>query len=205
MKIYKDLFDKIINLEHLFLAWDEFKKGKGTRPDVIDFEMNLEKHIIDLHHDLKNTTYKHAPYAGFYITDPKRRHVHKATVRDRILHHAIFNILNPIFELTYISYSFSCRLRKGNHKGVQAMSKMLKKESKNNTTECYVLKCDVKKFFDSIDHEVLLSIISKRIKYSEVVKLLTEIIESHKSDEFESGISREREREREYSAKKVCQ
>jgi len=72
------------------------------------FEWNLEVNIFQLYHELKNATYQHSPYVGFYIKDPKQRHIHKATVRDRALHHAIFSILNPIFETTFIPRSFSC-------------------------------------------------------------------------------------------------
>ena len=106
--------------EHLFAAWDEFKQEKRTKPDVMNFERDVEQHIFQLHRDLRNKTYKHGLYTGFYISDPKLRHIHKATVRDRVLHHAIFNLLNPLFESGFIADSFSCRVGKGTHKGVEA-------------------------------------------------------------------------------------
>jgi retron-type reverse transcriptase len=198
MKVYKDIFNKIINIEHLFLAWNEFKLGKGSRPDVIDFEMDLEPNLFELHRELASMTYKHCPYSGFFITDPKRRHVHKASVRDRVLHHAIFNILNPIFEPTFIASSFSCRENKGSHKGVEMVQRMLLKESENNTAPCYALKCDIRKFFDSIDHKVLLSILYKKIKDQKARWLLQEIVGSFENEKSE--IKRERERERESMA-----
>lgn len=181
MKVYKNLFTQIANAENLFLAWDEFKRGKTSKADVQEFEINLERNIFELARDLQNKVYKHGPYFGFLISDPKLRHIHKATVRDRILHHAIFQVLNPIFEPTFISHSYSCRVGKGSHKGVNDVEKMLLSVSKNNTHPCYVLKCDVRKFFDSIDHQILIEILGRRIKDPDVMWLLSGIIGSFSS------------------------
>ncbi len=164
MKIYKDLYWLIISPAVLFRAWDVFKSDKRNRFDVMDFELDLEKNIFDLYRDLKNEIYKHGPYKGFWIHDPKLRRIHKATVRDRVLHHAIFKALNPIFEPTFIPNSFSCRVGKGTHMGVKKVAEMLRTASQNNNRQCYALKCDIRKFFDSIDHSVLTGILSKKIK-----------------------------------------
>src|SRR3989344_4689233 len=190
MKIYKDVFNKIVDLEHLFLAWTEFKRGKGSRADVMEFEMNLEPNLFELHRDIEKMTYKHGQYFGFFITDPKRRHVHKATVRDRVLHHAVFTILNHIFEPTFIACSFSCRVGKGSHKGIDAVQTMLRRESWNNSRVCYALKCDIKKFFDTIDHDILLSFIARKIKDIKMMRLTKELVESCKN---ETEFKRERE------------
>src|SRR3989344_7983614 len=98
MKVYLKLFNQICSPEALFLAWDEFKRGKGKKLDVLEFERNLEQNIFELYRDLKNGTYRHGPYKGFWIYDPKLRRIHKSTVRDRVLHHAVFTVLNRIFE-----------------------------------------------------------------------------------------------------------
>jgi retron-type reverse transcriptase len=193
MRKFKDLFNKIADSKNLFVAWDEFKRDKGTRPDVLEFELNLESNIFNLSHELQTGIYKHGPYTGFFITDPKRRHVHKATVRDRILHHSVFSVLNPIFEPTFISASFSCQINKGSHRGVEALSKMLNKESRNACRPCYALKCDIQKFFDSINHDILLSLLSRRIGDKKVVNLLKELVGSYVNE----AEPRERERERE--------
>ena len=182
MKIYRNLFNKIVEPETLFLAWKEFKQGKGKKLDVLLFEQELEQNIFKLGRELKNRTYKHDKYSDFYISDPKRRHIYKATVRDRVLHHAIVMSSNPVFEPTFIANSFSCRVGKGSHKGVQALQNMLWQESKNNTKQCYVLKCDVRKFFDSIDHNILLTIIRKRIKDFDTLWLLERVIDGYESD-----------------------
>lgn len=184
MKTYKNIFNKIISPENLFLSWNKFKKGKIQKPDVQKFEFYLEQNIFALHRDLKNKTYKHSPYTGFYIKDPKQRHIHKASVRDRVVHHAAFRILNLIFEPAFIPHSFSCRIGKGTHKGVDALEKMIRKTSKNYTKPCFVLKCDIKKFFDTVNHNILLNVLSKRIKDNDAMWLAEEIIKS-----FSSGYS----------------
>lgn len=178
MKIYKNIYERIISLENLFSAWDAFKSDKRNRIDVQEFEWRLEENIFALHRDLCTKQYRHGPYSGFWIKDPKPRHIHKATVRDRILHHAIFTVLNPIFEPTFIAQSFSCRVGKGTHKGIKALANIICKISGNGHKKSFALKCDVKKFFDTIDHRVLLHILGKRIKDADTMWLLSEIIES---------------------------
>jgi retron-type reverse transcriptase len=183
MKIYKNLYPLIISAENLFAAWEVFKRDKRNKPDVAEFEQNVEQHIFQLRHDLRDKAYQHGGYYGFWVHDPKRRRIHKATVRDRVLHHAIFRILNPVFEPTFIPTSFSCRVGKGTHKGVESVRDMLRAESKNGTEKCWVLKCDVRKFFDSVDHTVLLGIIKRRVGDDDAFELLTKIVESYSTAE----------------------
>ncbi|MFA6476442.1 MAG: reverse transcriptase/maturase family protein [Candidatus Paceibacterota bacterium] len=182
MRVYNNLFDKIVNLENLFQAWEEFKRGKQKKPDVLAFEKNLEQNIFQLHRDLISQTYRHGPYSSFYVYDPKRRHIHKATVIDRVLHHAVFRVLNFVFEPTFIPCSFSCRFGKGTHKGVAVLEQMQRQVSHNYLRPCFTLKCDVKKFFDTIDHSFLLSIIKRRISDQNAIWLMEEIIESFLSE-----------------------
>lgn len=183
MKIYSKLVNKVCDPELLFLAWDEFKRGKSRKFDVFSFEHNLEQNIFELFRDLSNKTYKHRPYDGFYVYDPKRRHIHKASVRDRVLHHAIFNVLNPIYEPTFIPTSFSCRVGKGTHKGVNVLGSMIRKVSLNYTRPCFALKCDVKKFFDSVDQKILVSILKRKIRDKYFLWLLEEVIGSFSSEQ----------------------
>ena len=102
MKNYNNIFEKIISPENLFSAWDNFKYDKQKKKDVRKFEWELEQNIFQLHRELRGCTYKHGCYSSFFIQDPKQRHIHKADVRDRVLHHAVFSVLNPIFEETFI-------------------------------------------------------------------------------------------------------
>lgn len=132
--------------------------------------------IIALHKDLANKTYMHGGYQSFRICDPKPRHIHKAGVRDRLLHHAIYRILYPFFDRTFTSDSFSCRNNKGTHKALNRFKAMAYKVSRNHTRTCWILKCDIKKFFASIDHCILLRILQEYIPDQDILWLLKQVI-----------------------------
>ena len=168
----------IISADNLLSAWREFIVGKKLKPDVQQFSLNLIDNILQLHDVLANHTYHHGGYKSFYITDPKLRHIHKASVRDRLVCHAIYRQLYPFFAKTFIADSHSCQLGKGTHKAVARFKHFSRQVSKNNTVSCWVLKCDIKKFFESIDHAVILRILDEYITDKEVIKLLTTIIKS---------------------------
>jgi len=167
-------------MESILTAWDEFKKGKREKIDVQIFEYHLENNLFGLHHELVNKKYKHGKYTGFYIRDPKMRHVHKAEVRDRVVHHLIFQCLNPIFEQSFIVDSYSCQKEKGTHKAVKRFQIFTHKVEQTHGC-CFVLKCDIKKFFPTLDHQILLKIVSKRIKDNNVLWLFKIIIDSFSS------------------------
>ena len=172
------MYNEIISLENLCLAWEEFILGKRKKKDVLKFSYNLMDNIVSLHNDLVNHTYHHGGYESFFVNDPKRRHIHKASVRDRLLHHAVYRILYPFFERTFIPDSFSCRLNKGTHKAINRFRELANKVSRNNTATCWVLKGDIRKFFASIDHDILLNILGRYIPDKEVMGLLRNIVES---------------------------
>jgi retron-type reverse transcriptase len=169
-------YDSIISVENLLTAWNEFVKGKKNRKDVQAFQVRLMDNILSLHHELKNKTYRHRGYEAFKISDPKPRNIHKASVRDRLLHRAIYRKLYPFFDRTFISDSFSCRLAKGTHKALKRFTDFHKKVSKNHTKIIWVLKCDIRKFFASVDQEVLMDILVLYIPNREVLWLLRQII-----------------------------
>ncbi len=171
-------YDDIISLTNLLEAWKEFLKGKRNKRDVQEFQLHLMDNIISLHLDLKNKTYKHGGYHAFNISDPKPRNIHKASVRDRLLHHAVYRVLYPYFDKTFIPDSYSCRLNKGTHKAINQFRKFYWKVSKNNTKQCFILKCDIKKFFASIDHSILVAILKKHIPDPDTIWLLSQITTS---------------------------
>ena len=171
-------FNRIISLENLFLAWQEFKKGKSNKINVQQFGYNLENNLVCLHEELETKSYKHSNYTAFSVCDPKLRRIHKAIVKDRILHHAIFRVLYPIFDKSFIFDSYSCRTGKGSHRAIRRLEDFLHKSSKNNCKNIFALKCDIKKFFDSIDQEILLELIKKKIKDENSVWLIEKIIRS---------------------------
>ncbi|MBI4649967.1 methyltransferase domain-containing protein, partial [Candidatus Desantisbacteria bacterium] len=133
-------YDNLISIENLFQAWNEFVKGKRKKKDVQEFHLNLEDNLFELHRKLKSKTYKHGDYKDFYINDPKSRHIHKAKVTDRIVHHLLYKYLYSVFDKTFIYDSYSCRLNKGTHRGVKRLENFARKVSKNYTGECWALK-----------------------------------------------------------------
>jgi retron-type reverse transcriptase len=171
-------YSNIICLENLLLAWKEFECGKKNKKDVQEFSLCLADNIFSLHRELSNHTWKHGGYQAFKINDPKPRDIHKAKVRDRLLHHAIYRILYPFFDKTFTHDSYSCRNNKGTHKAIEKFRKYFYKVSKNNTKTCWVLKCDIKKFFANIDHKILIKILREYIPDEEIIDLLKSVVES---------------------------
>lgn len=179
MKIkFTHTYDSIISLENLLEAWKDFVRGKRSRKDVQEFELNLMSNIISLHDDLFDKTYRHSPYEAFNISDPKPRNIHKAQVRDRLLHHALYRTLYPFFDKAFISDSYSCRKDKGTHKAMNRFRSFAFQVSKNHTKTVWVLKCDIKKFFASIDQETLIKILEQYIRDRDVIRLLSQIVGS---------------------------
>jgi len=144
--------------------------------------------IILLHDDLFNSNYKHGGYQAFKICDPKPRDIHKATVRDRLVHHALYRILYPFFNRIFISDSFSCRLEKGTYEALNRFRTFAYKVSRNNTRTCWILKCDIRKFFASINQGILLNILKEYIKDKRTIWLLEEVINSFYSTEPGIGL-----------------
>ncbi len=181
-------YDHIISIENLLEAWKEFLRGKKNKKDVQEFQFRLMDNIIALHTDLKNKTYRHGGYVAFNISDPKPRNIHKAAVRDRLLHHAIYRKLYPYFDKKFIADSYSCRLRKGTHKAMDRFRAFAYKVSKNHTRTAWVLKCDIKKFFATIDQKILLEILKKHISDENTIRLLSEITKSFHSTKEGVGL-----------------
>ncbi len=172
------MFNKIISLENLYSAWEDFLRGKRNKKDVQIFSLRLSDNIFALHKELVNKTYTHGSYVSFKISDPKPRDIHKASVRDRLLHHAVYRVLYPYFDKKFIHDSFSCRNNKGTHRALRRFQKYVWMVGKNNTKQCWILKCDIRKFFASIDHKILLSILHKHIFDQNVIWLCNQIITS---------------------------
>lgn len=182
------MYDSIISLENLLEAWKEFLKGKRNKEDVQKFQYQLSDNLLALHTDLKNKTYVHGGYHAFNISDPKPRNIHKAAVRDRLLHHAIYRQLYPFIDNKLIHDSYSCRKWKGTHKAIQRFKTFSNKTSKNNTRTLWMLKCDIRKFFASVDHDILISILESHIDDAEVIGLIKRVVISFQSTEKGKGL-----------------
>lgn len=171
-------YQDIISMENLLAIWQHFLCGKRHKKDVAIFQMNLTDNLVELYGVLRSKTYIHEEYFAFNISDPKPRNIHKATVRDRVVHHLIYKALYPYFEKRFIYDSYSCRENKGTHKALDRFKYFAGKVSKNHTRTCYVLKCDIRKFFANIDHNILKKILERHIKNRDILWLLSQVLDS---------------------------
>jgi len=152
------------------------------------FERNLEDNLFDLYERLKTKLYTPGCYTAFYINDPKVRLIHKASIEDRIVHHLVGKVLEEVFEPTYIPTSYSCRCNKGTLKGILNLQSGARRVGKNNTRPCFALKCDIRKFFASVNHDILFKIVSRKIRDEEFLRLIKMIIDGFSSDGKSRGL-----------------
>lgn len=171
------IYNKIIRFKNILDAWHEFKKDKKTKLDVLEFEYNLEENLLTIQRSLINQSYQHQGYKKFYIKDPKMRLIHKATVADRLIHHLVSTYLEEIFEGEFITHSYSSRKNKGTHRAVLTLQEMATRIS-NQGKICWVLKLDIKQFFASVNHNILITILSKKTADEDFINLLIKIIQS---------------------------
>jgi len=175
MKRINNLYEGICSIENLQLADSIARKGKLKQPGVIEYDRNRDENIRQLHQMLKDKTYKTSEYTTFTIFEPKERLIFRLPYfPDRITHHAIMNILEPIFVATFTSDTYSCIKTRGIHAAATAVKQALK----NIAETQYCLKLDIKKFYHNIDHEILKQLLRKKFKDSDLLWLLDEIIDS---------------------------
>lgn len=176
MKRLNNLFEKIISLDNLRLADERARRGKVRTYGVRLHDKNREANILALHEQLKNGTFKTSPYHVFTVHEPKERLIYRLPYfPDRILHHAIMNVIEPIWVSVFTKDTYSCIKNRGIHACAKNVRRALT-ENKNGTQYC--LKIDIRKFYPSIDHEVLKSIVRRKIKDARLLALLDEIIDS---------------------------
>ncbi len=148
---------------------------------MAEFELWLEENLFALHRELVSGAWKPDPYTAFYVQDPKLRLIHKASVRDRVLYQAVYRSLYPLFDSGFIHDSYSSRNGKGTHRAVRRFEVFARKVTENYRKRGFALKCDIRKFFDSIDHHTLILLITKKIFDKKLFSLLETIIMSFES------------------------
>jgi retron-type reverse transcriptase len=171
MKRINHIWDKIITYENLYNAQKKARLGKRNKDYCADFDFNLECELFKLQNELENKTYKPGKYKTFEISEPKKRLISAAPYRDRVVHHALCNIIEPIFEKTFIYDSYANRKGKGTHKALDRFVKYFRSSK-------FVLKCDIVKYFPSIDHEILKSLIRRKVKCKNTLWLIDLIIDN---------------------------
>lgn len=175
MKRLNSLYEKIYNLDNLLLADAKACKGKSWQYGVELHSRNRLANLVKLQEDLKNKTYRTSPYTIFKVYEPKEREIYRLPFYpDRIVHHAVMNVLESIFVSTFTADTYSCIKGRGIHGAAAAVKKALR--DLPGTTYC--LKLDIKKFYPSIDHDVMKSLIRRKIKDTDLLWLLDEVIDS---------------------------
>jgi len=182
MKTHKNLYEKICDFENIYSAYLKARKNKRYRVDVLNFSCNLERNLYRIQDELLSRRYKTGSYRMFYVYEPKKRMILSLPFKDRVVQHAICNIIEPIFDKRFIYDSYACRGDKGIHRGSARLTQFLRR-ARNKWDKTYCLKCDVKQYFPNINHDVLSDIVKKIIKCRDTMSMLDDIIRSHNAEE----------------------
>jgi len=166
-----DLYEKVCTWENLYLAWRKAARGKRGREPAASFEYRLEDNLLRLQRELRDGAYRPGPYTSFYVHDPKRRLISAAPFRDRVVHHALCNVIEPLFERRFIADSYANRVGKGTHRALDRCQEFARRYR-------YVLQCDVRQFFPSIDHVILRQILGRVIHDPDAMWLVDRVLDS---------------------------
>lgn len=194
----RDLYAEICSFRNLDLAYRKARKGKSSRRDVQDFGLLLEENLLLLRRELCDFSYVPSPMRRFVVRDPKTRVIHASAFRDRVVHHALCNVIQPMLERSFISDSYANRIGKGTGKALERFDAFKRKVSGNgrpvNSAKDasmvigYVLKADIRHFFGTVDHEVLMRIIRRKIPDGRVLSLIRKILKNHEGAEPGKGM-----------------
>ena len=180
MKRHGQLWEQVVSFKALLRAADTARKGKRFRPAVAAFHFDQERTLWQLHEELATKTYRPGAYRSFFIYEPKKRQISAAPYRDRVVHHALTAVLEPIFERSFIADSYACRKGKGTHAAVARCQEFARRFR-------YVLKADIQKFFPSVDHAILKALVARKIKDPDVLWLVAQIIDgSNRQEEVQT-------------------
>jgi retron-type reverse transcriptase len=171
MKTYRNLYPQVYDFENLYVSYWAARRAKRGRVEVARFEAQVEDALFRLQEELRDETYQPGAYCHFYIYEPKKRKISAAPFRNRVVHHALVNVIEPIFERRFIHDSYACRVGKGTHRALNRCTEFVKRYP-------FVLQCDVAKFFPTIDHAILLSILGRTIADAQVLRLCERIVRS---------------------------
>jgi len=171
MKTFKNLFQQVCSFENLHSAYYKARKGKRGKAQVAGFERNYEEQLFSLQNELLSKTYQPGPYDSFYVHEPKKRLISAAPFRDRVAHHALCNMIVPIWEPRFISTSYANRVGKGTHRALDKTTEYARKYR-------WFLQCDVRQFFPSIDHALLRAELARLIADADTLWLCDVILQS---------------------------
>ena len=182
------MFDRLCSLENLELAYKKARKRKTLKPYVIEFEKNLKGNLTQLRDELLSDIYRPKPLETFILREPKTRKISKSDFRDRVVHHALCNVIEPIFEKLFIHDSYANRIGKGAFKAIERFDVFKRKVSGNNKRACFILKSDIRHYFETVDHEIMISILKRKISDEKVMQLIKSILANYNSKEDGKGM-----------------
>ena len=171
MKSHANLWPRITSFENFYEAFRRARVGKRARPDVAAFEFDLEANLFALQQELLDGSYRPGGYRNFVVHEPARRKISAAPFRDRVVHHALCGVIEPLFDPVFLPHSYANRVGKGTHRALDRCRALI-------TRYPYVLKADVTKFFPSIDHEVLYALLARRIRCAPTRRLMRLVLDS---------------------------
>ena len=188
MKTYKQLWKKLCTIENLEEAYWNARKHKTMNPRIKKFDEHYQLHIVTLFRELRTKTYEPKPLRKFVLRDPKTRTICVSDFRDRIVHHALVNVLHPIFDPRFIADSFASRVNKGTLPALKRFDVFKRRVTKNGTRRAFVLKCDIKKYFENVNHETLVRIIRERINDQDIEWIIRKILNNYETDTPGTGM-----------------
>ncbi len=165
------MYKQLCSWDNLYLAYRKAARGKRGKPSAACFEYRLEDNLIQLQRELRAKTYRPGRYYSFYIHEPKRRLISAAPFRDRVVHHALCNLIEPLFERSFIHDSYANRVGKGTHRALDRCQAFARRYQ-------YVLQCDIEQFFPAIDHVILRFELARKIQQSDMLWLIDRTLES---------------------------
>jgi retron-type reverse transcriptase len=171
MRTYKHLYPLLLDFDNLYASWRKARRGKRYKPNVASVERSLDDALTLLQRELASETWQPGGFRSFTVHEPKRRRISAAPFRDRVVHHALINVLEPIYERKFIYDSYANRKGKGTHAALDRCTYFMRRNK-------YVLQCDVQQFFPSIDHAILKDILAKTIACQSTLRLCSKIIDS---------------------------
>ena len=171
MKTYKNLYPQVYDFANLYLAYRQARKGKRDRAAVAGYEFELERNLLSLQDELQGHTYEPGEYTNFYIHEPKRRLVSAAPFRDRVVHHALCQVIEPIWEARFIATSYACRVGKGTHQAIEQCHAWVRRYR-------YTFQGDIVKYFPSVDHQMLRDLLAHHIADRAALWLIDQLLAS---------------------------
>lgn len=172
------------SMQAVWRAWQAFRQGKRPSEELMRFQFQLEPHLFSLHHDLQQGTYYHGNYNYFVVHDPKRREIAVASIRDRVMHRLLYDYLLGVWDKSFIYDAWNCRPGKGLLGAVERASFFSKRYRHG-----WIWRSDIRKFFDSVDHETLKFLLGTKLcRTPRVTTLLDTVIDSYDAGSTGRGL-----------------